>query len=66
MKKLVLHMSKLCALPSRYVYAPFKHTPGMWHHTTHPVTFMLAVDEFGIRYFDKAEVDHLLYALREK
>ena len=26
---------------SHYGYPPFKHTPGMWHHTTWPITFKL-------------------------
>jgi len=33
---------------ANYGYIPFKHTPGMWHHTTWPLTFTLAVDDFGI------------------
>ena len=32
-----------------YGYVPFKHTPGMWRHTTCPITFTLAVDNFGIK-----------------
>ena len=32
---------------AKYGYIPFKHTPGMWHHTTQPLTFTLAVDDFN-------------------
>jgi len=30
-----------------------KHTPGMWNHTCDRIAFILAVDDFGIKYFDK-------------
>jgi len=44
-----------------YSYVPIKHTPGMWRHTTRPITFTLGVDDFGIKYFN-----HLFSALQDK
>ena len=49
-----------------YCYVPFKHTPGMWRHTTDPITFTLAVDDFGIKYFNKVDANHLFSALHAK
>jgi len=42
-----------------YGYVPFKHTPGMWLHTTRPITFTLAVDDVGIKYFNKDDANHV-------
>lgn len=47
-------------------YAPKTHTPGLWQHKTRPITFSLVVDDFGIKYIDKADAEHLLQSLRTK
>ena len=44
-------------------YRPMRYTPGMWRHDSLPTTFTLAVDDFGIKYFNKEHHDHLLNAL---
>jgi len=31
----------------------------MWRHTTHPIIYTLAVDDFGIKYFNKDDAKHL-------
>ena len=46
-------------------YEPIPHTDGLWRHKTRPITFCLCVDDFGIKYFNKEDVEHLLSALRE-
>ena len=51
---------------SKFGYVPMKHTPGVWRHESRTTTFTLAVDDFGIKYFKKADADHLLKALAEK
>jgi len=38
----------------------------MWHHTTHPIKFTLAVNYFGVKYFNKDEANHLFSALQDK
>ena len=48
-----------------HVYAPIPHTVGLWRHNSRPLTFCLCVDDFGIKYENKADVDHLLAALRQ-
>jgi hypothetical protein len=47
-------------------YAPMPFTPGLWQHSTCRTTFTLAVDDFGIKYFSKADAQHLFSALEEK
>jgi hypothetical protein len=42
------------------------HTLGLWKHKTRRTTFTLAVDNFGIKYFHKADADHLFSALHDK
>ena len=45
-------------------YFPEKHCIGLWSHNTLPTKFCLCVDDFGIKYFSKSDVNHLLNALR--
>ena len=45
-------------------YEPMPITPGLWRHKTRRTTFTLAVDDFGIKHFSTADLDHLLNALR--
>ena len=42
------------------------HTPGLWKHRTIPVTFSLVVDDFGIKYTHKEDVEMLLNTLQQK
>jgi hypothetical protein len=41
-------------------YYPSKRTPGLWHHTTRPIKFGLVVDDFGVKYVNKHDAQHLL------
>jgi hypothetical protein len=45
-------------------YAPVPITPGLWRHNTRPLAFTLVVDDFGIKYVDKADAQHLLDTLK--
>jgi hypothetical protein len=47
-------------------YRPVCYTHGLWKHDTRPVTFTLAVNNFGIKYVGKEHVDHLLQALKQE
>jgi hypothetical protein len=40
------------------------HTPGLFKHKSRPVWFNLAVDNFGIKYIGKDNLQHLYDALR--
>ena len=44
-------------------YTPIPHTVGLWKHTSRPITFCLCVDDFGIKYYNKDDVDHLFSCL---
>ena len=44
-------------------YHPMQHTPGLWRHKTRKTTFALCVDDFGVKYFSKADALHLINAL---
>ena len=41
-------------------YLPIEGTSGLWNHDMRPIIFALRVDDFGVKYFNKADVDHLL------
>jgi hypothetical protein len=45
-------------------YKQAKHTPGLFNHVTRPLTFCLTVDDFGVKYTNKEDVDHLISTLR--
>ena len=49
--------------------APFGYykcvnTPGLWYHQTRPIMFTLVVDDFGVKYIDKADVNHLIASIK--
>jgi hypothetical protein len=45
-------------------YSPTPFTPGLWRHHTRPTTFVLCVDDFGVKYFSKADAQHLIDAVK--
>jgi hypothetical protein len=44
-------------------YYPARHTPGLWLHTTRPISFTLVVDDFAVKYVGKHHAEHLRNAL---
>ena len=42
-----------------YGYHPCPYTTGLWDHKTRPTKFGLCVDDFCVKYFSKADADHL-------
>jgi hypothetical protein len=40
-------------------YYPARHTPGLWLHKTRPISFMLVVDDFAVKYVGKHHAEHL-------
>jgi hypothetical protein len=50
----------------RHGYFEQPHTPGLWKHVSHPVWFNLCVDDFGIKYIGKENLQHLYNALRKE
>jgi hypothetical protein len=45
----------------------FKHinTPGLWYHESRPLSFTLIVNDFGVKYGNKDDVDHLVASIKE-
>ena len=51
---------------AKYGYYPTRKTPGLWKHRTRKINFTLVVDDFGIKYTNKDDIDHLLAAIKDK
>jgi hypothetical protein len=60
----ILAYNQLVTHLAQYGYAPCTHTPGLWTHETRDVTFCLFVDNFGIKYTNRSDAEHLLTALQ--
>ncbi len=37
----------------------------MWYHETCPITFTLVVDDFGVKYVNKDNADHLIASIKK-
>jgi hypothetical protein len=53
----------------RQKLAPFgyykcKNTPGLWYHVSHPISFTLVVNDFGIKFVGKENAEHLITSLK--
>ena len=46
-------------------YYPCPSTSGLWRHVSQITAFCLCIDDFGIKYFTKADADHLLNTLQQ-
>jgi hypothetical protein len=53
----------LIQLLAPHGYCPVPLTPSLWHHDTRDLTFSLVVNDFGIKYTNKADANHLIAAL---
>lgn len=49
----------------KYGYEPSQYAPNIWSHQTRKTKFCLCVDDFAVKYFNKADADHLINALKE-
>jgi len=47
-------------------YKPCPRTPGLWRHSSKPITFALVVDDFAVKYVKKEHLLHLQRALQSK
>ena len=47
-------------------YFPIIGTTEMWEHETRRTQFCMCVDDFGIKYFNKDDAEHLLTCLQQK
>ena len=48
-----------------YGYLPCRYTPGLFIYTSRKISFALCVDDFGVKYMDKADAEHLLTYLEQ-
>jgi hypothetical protein len=44
---------------NKHGYRQSKLVPGLWKHDTRPIHFTLVVDNFGVKYTQQEDVDHL-------
>ena len=61
-----LAYNDLVAHLAPYNYAPVKHTLGLWVHKSNSILFTLVVDDFGIKYSSKIQLQYLIDVLRTK
>jgi hypothetical protein len=54
----------LCRKLAPFGYYKFVNTPSLWYHETRPITFTLSVDDFGVKYADKADAKHLIASIK--
>jgi hypothetical protein len=55
-------------LTTRLHKAGYTHsnvTPGFWRHAWRPISFTLVVDNFGVKYINKADAEHLIAVLKQ-
>ena len=45
-------------------YYECKQTPGLWKHTSRHISFTLVVDDFGVKYTNKKDIEHLIDHLK--
>jgi hypothetical protein len=45
----------------------FKHvsTPGLWYHKTWPISFTLVVNDFGVKYVNQEDINHLIALIKK-
>lgn len=60
----IIANKRLQAHLCRYGYFPCPYNPGLYRHKILDTTFTLVVDDFGIKYTDKANTLHLINCLR--
>jgi hypothetical protein len=46
-------------------YRPKNHTHGLWIHDTRPISFSLAVDDFGVKYVGREHAKILMACIKK-
>ena len=59
-----LAAKKLAADLAPFGYQKVPFTTGLWKHVSRPITFTLVVDDFGVKYVNKEDAEHLESALK--
>jgi hypothetical protein len=58
----IIAFNQLVKKLAPFGYEPMSFTPGLWRHKTKRTTFVLCVDDFGVKYFSKDDANHLINA----
>ena len=45
-------------------YEPVRHTPVLWKHTSSDIVFTLVVDDLGVKYTNRQDMEHLRNAVQ--
>jgi hypothetical protein len=51
---------------AKYGHQPTHHTHGVWTHATHPISFLLVVDDFCVKYVGREHTEHLMACIKKK
>jgi hypothetical protein len=62
----ILANKLLCKRLAPRGYYKCKNTLGLWKHMMRPITFSLVVNDFGAKYENQEDVDHLIAAIKTK
>jgi hypothetical protein len=46
-------------------YRPTKHTHGLWKHDTRPISFLIVVDDFGVKYVGREHAENLMECIKK-
>ena len=46
-------------------YYECNNTPGLWKHSTRPISFTLVVDDFGVKYVGREHAEHLIACIKK-
>ena len=60
----ILAYDQLMQFMKTYGYYPEEHSVGMWSHITQPTKFCLCVDDFGTKFYNQSDANHLVNALK--
>jgi hypothetical protein len=60
----ILANKLLCCKLAPFGYFKHVNTPGLWYHESRPISFTLVVDDFGVKYVNKEDVDHLVASIK--
>jgi hypothetical protein len=50
---------------AKYGYRPITQTHGLWTHNTRPISLLLVVDDFGVKYVGREHAEHLMACIKK-
>jgi hypothetical protein len=60
----ILANKRLCQKLAPLGYFKHVNTLGLWYHESRQISFTLVVNDFGVKYVNKADVDHLVASIK--